>query len=114
LGGGIQYAGLIGTQFNLVSNKHKVYLSLGFLGLGGGYDYALSPKVSIGVNFSEISGVFASATIASVNVNYHFRSAFDKSWVLGLDVGRRDLNTAFTAAELDSSNVAFVSVGYRF
>ena len=93
LGFGLQYAGFIGTQLNLVNGNHKGYLSLGFLGLGAGigvgYDYAVSNNVSIGINISDISIVLAESTIASINANYHFGSTFDKSWVLGIDVGNR-------------------------
>jgi len=117
LGFGLQYSGFIGTQFNLINGNHKGYLSVGFLGLGagfgGGYDYAVSNNVSVGVNYSGLFIVFAESYITSLNANYHFGSTFNKGWTLGIDAGRRS-GRNLLSGDSRSDAVAFFSVGYRF
>ena len=113
LGAGIQYGLIFGAQFNLISDRHKVYVSVGFPALGGGYDYAVSKKTSVGLNFTRVALLFGEASITSVNVNYHFNSTFDRSWVLGFDIGR-NRRVSSLSGESSSNLFAFVSVGYRF
>jgi len=113
IGSGLQYAGLFGAQFNAASNNHKLYFSLGFGGLGGGYDYAVSNNVSVGVNYSRVFALFVTTSLASVNINYHFSSAFERGWVLGFDVGRTDSSGLLEDA-FESLNFLFISAGYKF
>ena len=110
VGFGAQYSGLAGYQINSIYNRHKVYFSIGFIGFGGGYDYAISNNVSIGASFTRILEL---ANIATLNVNYHFGSAFGSGVVIGLDLGVNRSQSIFSG-ESNFSRYSFISVGYRF
>ena len=107
IGGGIQYAGFIGARLNWGGSRHNVYGSVGFLGIGFGYDYAISKQVTLGLNVS----VPAVAITYGANVTYHFNAALAKGWHVGIDLLRFD-NDSFVSDDLDSA--VFISIGYRF
>jgi len=101
VGAGIQY-GVIGAQFNFIHNNAKIYLSTGILGGALGFDYAVSPKVSVGTS------VFAILNVGySLNANYYFNSAFSSGWKIGVDL--------FDIVSASGSNFgAFLSGGLTF
>ena len=112
IGGGLQFGGLFGAQFDFNNGTHKGYLSIGLGGAGVGYDFAVSDNISIGVNYTGLFIFFSFATAATVNINYHFGSTFKRGWVLGLDVG--SLERIFGFDDNTRTNIGFISVGYRF
>ena len=106
VGGGIQYSGLIGARVNWGNNLHNIYSSLGFIGFGLGYDYAIAKHVTFGANAS----VVAVEITYGVNVSYHFSGAFEKGLHVGLDVFR--FAGGYVSDDRDGG--LFVSLGYRF
>ena len=77
---------------------------------GIGYNYALSNKVSIGVNLS--ASLLQLALVQTVNANYHFGSTFKRGWMIGVDIGRVDRLGGFI--DNDSNAIVFISGGFRF
>ncbi len=109
IGFGVQYAGLIGYQFNMPLEHGSWRTGIGIFGISTGYDHILSSKVSLGVQ-----GFFTMfGDGGGINLNYHFSNVRSSGWMLGWDV---------YAAQSDLSRVAkstykgftFLSFGYKF
>lgn len=106
LGAGIQYAGIIGARVNARHNNHNLYGSVGFIGIGFGYDYAVARQLTFGINVAEI---LAGVSAFGANVTYNFNAAFEKGLRAGIDV------IHFSNRLNDFSPVRLsISIGYQF
>jgi len=108
LGFGAQYA-VFGVQISRLHHRHKLYFSTSIFTYAAGYEYAITEKVSLGAN--AYYALFGSG--ASLNLNYHFTSAYSRGWVLGLDVIRRSSLFRDDDDEEQDRHTAFFSIGFK-
>lgn len=113
VGSGIQYAGIIGAQAGWIIGRHKLYFAGGVPAVGVGYNFAVSRKITLGVNFSYLSLILASSNFNTININYHFNAAFEKGWVIGVDYGREN-SLNLVSGGSGTGDTLFISGGYRF
>jgi len=92
------------TIATTVHHRHRGSFTVGLPSVGLGYDYAVTDKVSIGASVFAIT----LAQGGSLNINYHYTSAFTRGWMVGLDLFESRIAIGDTKAV-----GAFISVGFK-
>ncbi len=108
-GFGVQYGGLIGYQLSTQQEQHQFRAAVGVIGLSGGYDYFVSPNVSIGASYTRTI-----RDLTSINLNY-YPNGSKKGFIIGLDlIYAPPESGGFYKSPKESLNKVLFSIGYRF
>ncbi len=84
VGFGVKYAGVVGGQLVVSSDRHVGRGALGLLGGSVGYDFKLAEKYSIGFTLSN-GLTFHEGRM--LNFTYYFSGDYSRGWNLSLDIG---------------------------
>jgi len=90
LGAGMQYSGVIGTQFAIKHDDSKYFLSVGLPGYSLGMQTIISDNESHSAGFSlgEIQGIwYGDSQYGFITYNYHMDGFRKSGWVFGAGVG---------------------------
>ncbi|MAT39868.1 MAG: hypothetical protein CL946_09725 [Ectothiorhodospiraceae bacterium] len=120
LGAGLQYSGVLGTQFSFRQKNIKYHLSVGVPGYSLGLEKSFSRynNHSVGLVAGEMFMLFAkeNAKYSFATYNYHFSGFSNSGWVIGGGLGLYKEGAASWGDDDDpkAKTTYTVDVGYKF
>jgi hypothetical protein len=123
VGAGLQYSGILGSQFAIKDDKQKYFVALGLPGASVGMQSVVSEdeKHSVGFSVGVMKGLFSSDTRYGIlTYNYHLNGFNNDGVVFGLGAGysSADEYKVFfgggEVAEEDKGLIFSLDIGYKF
>ena len=122
LGAGLQYSGVIGTQFSVKHQDSKYFVSAGLPGYSIGMQKIVSDDESHSAGFTvgRLLGTFDEGTkYGLITYNYHLDGFKNSGWVFGTGVGvykDEPYTLLFSNKQVNpSTKVMFtLDIGYKF
>ncbi len=122
LGAGLQYSGVIGTQFSVKHQDSKYFMSVGLPGYSIGMQKIVSDDESHSAGFTvgRMLGIWDGGTkYGLITYNYHLDGFKNSGWVFGTGVGvskEEPYTPLFSNKHVNpSTKVMFtLDIGYKF